>query len=215
MAILQTVVTPRQNQALSVIHSYIQSSGFPPSLVELKQELGISSNQSVLDLLHALEEKRCIRRHEGSARAIRILSQGFHVLGVKPLVPVVGETAAGPFLEAIEHAGTWHEVGEDIDRLEQVIFVRVKGDSMIGAGIEDGDMVLVRESIEFSSGKVVLAETPYGTTLKRFILQNKSPYKYLKPENPKHDILIFTKNIHMRGIAFKVFKQDGRALDVK
>ena len=209
------MVTPRQNQALSVIHSYIQSSGFPPSLAELKQELGISSNQSALDLLHALEEKSCISRHEGAARAIRILSAGFSALGVKPLVPVVGETAAGPFLEAIEHAGTWHEVGEDVERLDQVIFVRVKGDSMVGADIEEGDLVLVRESLEFSSGKVVLAETPYGTTLKRFILQNKSPYKYLKPENPNYDILIFTKNMRMRGIAFKIFKKDGRALDVK
>lgn len=215
MATSQTVVTPRQKQALRAIHSSIKSSGFPPSLAELKEELGISSNQSALDLLHALEEKRCIKRHEGSARAIRILHEGFRTLGAKPLAPVVGETAAGPFLEAIEHAGTWHEVGEDVERLDQVIFVRVKGDSMIGAGIDDGDLVLVRESAEFSSGKVVLTETLYGTTLKRFICQNKSPYKYLKPENPDHDIMIFTKNMRMRGIAFKVLKKDGRALDVK
>ncbi len=201
--------------ALNVLYTFIQSSGFPPSLAELKEELGISSNQSALDLLHALEEKLCIKRLEGAARAIRILSRGFEALGAKPLESIVGETATGPFLEAIEHAGTWHKVGEEIERLDQVIFVRVKGDSMIEAGIDDGDLVLVRESLEFNSGKVVLAETPYGTTLKRFVLQNKSPFRFLKPENSKYDIMIFTKNMRLRGIAFKILKKDGCTLDVR
>ncbi len=198
-----------------MLYQYIHASGFPPSFAELKEELNVSSNQSVLDLLRALEEKRFIKRNEGSARAIRILKNGFDILRVKPLAPVVMETAAGPLLETIEQADSWREIGEDVEQLDKMVFVRIRGDSMIDVGIDDGDVVLVKESKEFTSGKIVLAETLYGSTIKRFIVQNKSPYRYLKPENSNHDIMIFTKNMRLRGIALKVFKQDGRALDLK
>lgn len=215
MAIFNSQITKRQKDALSVLYKYIQTSGFPPSFAELKEELNVASNQSILDLLHALEEKRFIKRNEGAARAIRILKNGFSILGVKPLAPLVMETAAGPFFEAIEQADTWREIGEDVEQLDKMVFVRIRGDSMIGVDIDDGDVVLVKESKEFTSGKIVLAETLYGSTIKRFMVQNKSPYRYLKPENPNHDIMIFTKNMRLRGIALKVFKQDGRALDLK
>lgn len=215
MAFPVAQITKRQKDALQVLHRHINSSGFPPSFVELKDELGISSNQSLLDLLRALEEKKCIKRSQGAARAIRILKNGFRVLGVGPLIPMVGETAGGPVLEAIEQADTWKELGQEIEQLDQVFFVRIKGDSMINVGIDNGDVVLVKESKEFTSGKIVLAETPYGTTLKRFIVQNKSPYRYLKPENPRHDIIIFTKNMRLRAIALKAFKQNGSIVDLK
>lgn len=209
-------LTKRQKEVLTKIYNYIKTSGFPPSFADLKEELGVISNQTILDLLKILEGKKMIRREEGSARAIRILSRGYEILGFKALVPISGYSAAGPFIEAVEQAGEWKEVSGELSELENVFFVKVRGDSMVNANIDDGDLVLVKESQEFSSGKIVLAETPCeGVTIKRFIAQNKSPYKYLKPENPNYNITVFTKNMRLCAIALKIFKQDGRVLDIK
>jgi repressor LexA len=210
-----SVVTKRQKQVLRVLYDHINGSGFPPTLAELRDEMNVVSNQGVLDILFALENKKCIKREEGSARAIKILDHGFKELGVNVLIPVVGDTSCGAFVEAIEQSGTWQVVSDEIERLEQVYFVKARGDSMIGAGIDDGDLVLIRDSKEFTSGKIVLAEHPcYGTTIKRFIYQNKSPYRYLKPENPKYEIIIFTKNVRLKAIALKVFKKSGEIINL-
>ena len=74
---------------------------------------------------------------------------------------------------------------------------------MIKAGIEDGDLILFEKTKEFSSGDIVLAQTPDGTTVKRFISQDKSPYTYLKPENPEYKIILFTDEMKMIGKMIK------------
>lgn len=214
-AVSKKKITKRQKQVLQILYNYINGSGFPPTLAELREEIGVSSNQAVLDILGALETKKFIKRAVGSARAIKILEDGFSELGAKPLIPIVGNSSGGTFLEAIEQADTWQEIGDEVEKLDKVYFVKVRGDSMINADIDDGDLVLVRDSKEFTSGKIVLAEHPcYGTTIKRFIYQNKSPHRYLKPENPNYDIIIFTKNVRLTGLALKVFKKNGDIINL-
>lgn len=200
-------LTKRQKEVLNIIYNHIKSSGFPPSFEEFKEELEISSNQSLLDLLKHLEEKGYIKREEGSARAIRILRKGFDALRVPLFMPVVGTTSAGQFIEAIEEAGTWQELSKDVYKLnfDESMILRVNGDSMIGAGIDDGDMVIVRRAREFNSGEIVLAASMEGTTVKRFISESRRIY--LKPENPKYNIIPFTEEARLIGkVVFNLTK---------
>lgn len=194
------IITKRQKEVLQIIYDSIKDFGFPPSFSELKEKLNISSNQSLLDFFSALERKNLIVREQGSARGIKILKKGYKIIDAVPLAPIVGATSAGDFIEAIEEIDAWKPVSDVAATITgKAIIIRIMGDSMIGAGIEDSDLILFAKTKEFSSGDIVLAQTPDGTTVKRFISQNKPPYVYLKPENPKYKIILFTDEMKMIG----------------
>ena len=91
-------LTVRQKQTLMFIYNSIKYSGFPPTLSQLREELQVSSNQAVLDLLKILENKKYIRKEEGVARGIQLTQKGFEELNVSTYAPMVGVTAAGPFI---------------------------------------------------------------------------------------------------------------------
>ena len=193
MGIKEKIITERQKEVLEIIYNNLITAGFPPSFSELKEKLDISSNQSLLDIFSILERKNLIRREEGSARGIKILRKGYKAIGERPLAPVVGYTSAGSFTEAIEEINAWQPLSKDVETIaDDVMVVRVMGDSMINANINDGDLILFKKTKEFISGDIVLAQTPDGTTIKRFISQDKSPYQFLKPENPKYSNILFT-----------------------
>lgn len=198
----EVLITKRQKELLRIVYNYIKGSGFPPSFSDLKEELNVSSNQSVLDLLSALERKGFIKREGGSARAIKILKKGFEALGVKQLVPVVGTMAAGSFVEAIEEIGSWKELSQEVSQLsDDLMMLKVSGDSMINAGINDGDLILVKRTNYFKSGDIVLARNHDGATLKRIVLE-KGKY-FLKPENPNYSIILFTDETEIIGKMIK------------
>ena len=175
-------ITSRQSQVLKYIYKSISDSGYPPTLADIREELVVSSNQAVLDLLKILEAKGYIEKVEGMARGLRILDKGIQELGLKQMVPIVGVSAAGPYMQAYE-INEWRVV-DDVRVTSSDRLVRISGDSMIGAGIDDGDIVVIREAKEFKNGDIVLARNDDETTVKRFIHDNGKVY--LKPENPKH-----------------------------
>jgi len=175
-------ITARQAEVLKLIYKSISDSGYPPTLAELRQSLDVSSNQAVLDILKILEEKGCIKKEEGTARTIRILDKGIEELGLKQMASVVGISAAGPYMQAYE-INEW-KVVDDVQVTSADRLIRITGDSMIGAGINDGDIVIVRESKEFRNGDIVLARNDDETTVKRFVHDDGKVY--LKPENPKY-----------------------------
>ena len=175
-------LTKRQKQVLKFIYTSIKDSSYPPTLADLRDELSVVSNQAVIDILNVLERKGFIKREEGTARGIKILDSGFVAISKKPLIPSLGFTAAGPYKQAFENL-EWREV-EDLKTAQNVFIVDVIGDSMTGAGIEDGDKVLIQESREFKNGDVVLARDDDGTTIKRLV--NSEGRIYLKPENSKY-----------------------------
>ena len=189
-------LTPKQKKVLELIYDFINASGFPPSLADLKSALGAASNQAVLNFLNSLENKGYIARVKGEARGIKILPLGYKILNKDQLVPVAGETAAGPFIETLEDTSfTWMPISgqilkdEKINQSKEELFVvKVTGDSMLNIGIEDGDMLLVKKSKEFISGDIVLARTDEGTTVKRFIAEGGK--RYLKPENPAYENIV-------------------------
>lgn len=193
---MQYTLTKKQKKVLELIYNFLENSGFPPTLADLKAELGVSSNQSVLNFLEILEKKQCIKRAEGQARSIKILPLGLKILEKKQLAPVMGMSAAGPYIESFAETFTsWTPLSEQIFKNEkinkardEVFVIQISGDSMINAGIDDGDMLLIKKSKEFKSGDIVVARTDAGTTVKRFIAEGGK--RYLKPENPAYENLV-------------------------
>lgn len=184
-------ITPKQKKVLELIYDFINTSGFPPTLADLKNALSVVSNQAVLNFLDSLENKGYISREKGEARGIKILPLGYKILNRNQLVMIAGESAAGPFLETLEDTSfNWTILpgqileNEKIKQSEEVFIIKVHGDSMINAGINDGDMLLIKKSKEFKSGDIVVARTDNGTTVKKFIADGGK--RYLKPENPNY-----------------------------
>lgn len=201
-------ITKRQRDLLSILYHFIQDTGYPPTFEEMRQALKVTSNQSVVDLLNKLQEKKFIKKKESAARGIAILPLGFDVLGKPPLVAFLGITAAGVPLDPIEISGEWQSVSQDASILKGDVFIlKISGDSMINAGLTDGDIVLVKSEKEFISGNIVLADIDGKMTIKRFISEDKPPYLYLKPENPKYPLIYFNEKIILKGKVISVLKQ--------
>lgn len=199
-------ITPRQKQLLEIIYSYIKNSGYPPTFEEMREALGVSSNQSIIDLLEKLKVNELIRKSEG-ARSLVILPLGYEILQQPSLVAFLGVTTAGASMEPLEIPGEWQAVSKDTSILNGNIFLlKIMGDSMINAGIEDNDMVLVKERKEFVSGDIVLAQIQDEKTVKRFVSDDKPPYVYLKPENPNYGLIPFTDEMQLLGKVVSVIK---------
>lgn len=204
---MENPITKRQKELLSIIYRYIKDTGYPPTFEEMKERLGVSSNQSIVDLLEQLEKKSIIKHNEGIARSIAILPLGYEILDQPSLVAFLGVTSAGAPIETIEISGEWQSVSSEVAQLKDKVFLlKISGDSMINAGIENGDVVLVKSEKEFVSGDVVLAEVGDESIVKCFISDDKPPYIYLKPENPKYPILPFTDEMRLSGKVISVLK---------
>lgn len=204
---MKNIITKRQKELLEIIYDYIKDVGYPPTFEEMRNGLNVSSNQSIIDLLEKLKNKGFIQRNESAARGISILPTSYEILGKPPLVAFLGFTAAGAPLETIEIAGEWQEVPGEVAKLKQEVFLlKISGDSMINAGIDDGDVVLVQSYKEFISGDIVFAQTEDGSTVKRFMSEDKPPYVYLKPENPKYPFIPFTEETKLTGKVVSVLK---------
>lgn len=196
-------LTKRQLETLKIIYQNIELSGFPPSMAELRDKLSVSSNQSVINLLKVLENNGCIKKEENLARGLKILPKGYNALGVDLMAPVVGDSSCGPFVEAIEEVGKWISLPgtvwkNDVTESEEKLYIiQVHGDSMINAGIFDGDMLLIKQSREYKNGDIVVARGDDGTTVKRFVSEDKKVY--LKPENPAYKNIPFYEDLFLDG----------------
>ena len=203
---MHSQITKRQKELLGIIYDFIRDTGYPPSFEEMREGLGVVSNQSIVDLLAKLKRANFIKKGEG-ARTIAIKSQGYEILGRPVRAPVLGTTAAGTPLEQIAITGEWEQISGDAARLKDDVFLlKISGDSMINAGIDDGDVVLVQSKKEFFSGEIVLAEKDGESTIKRFISEDRPPYVYLKPENPKYQNIRFTDTTELKGKVVSILK---------
>lgn len=204
-----SALTKRQQELLEIIYKYIKNSGYPPTLQDLKDSLNVSSNQSVIDLLTKLERHKLIKRGESQARSIVLLPLAYEILNAPRLAPFLGISHAGAPIQTLETDGQWTPLSASIAKLDAEVFLlKVSGDSMINAGIDDGDIVLVKSAKEFVSKDIVLADVEGESTIKRFISEDKPPYLYLKPENPNHSIIYFTQSITLKGKVISVFKDE-------
>ncbi|HAI74542.1 MAG TPA: repressor LexA [Candidatus Moranbacteria bacterium] len=188
-------LTSKQRKVLEFIYTFLENSGFPPSISDLKEELNVSSNQSVLNFLYILEKKEYIKREGGQARGIKILPLGYREIGKNPLIKMAGISAGGSYVESFVNAFSFFPLAEKVlenekinESKDRVFVIQVAGDSMINAGIDDGDSLLIKESKEYKSGDIVIARTDAGTTVKRFIADGGK--RYLQPENPAYEKMI-------------------------
>lgn len=205
----QISITKRQRDLLEIIYEYIQNSGYPPTFEEMRERLGVSSNQSVVDLLGKLKERKYIKKEESEARGIAILPLAYKILGKPPLVAFLGMASAGMPIETPDIDGEWQTISKEVSELkDEVGLLKISGDSMINAGITDGDIVLVKHQKEFVSGDIVLAQVGSDWTVKRFISEDKPPYLYLKPENPNYQNILFAEDITLKGKIISIFKNN-------
>ena len=198
-------ITEKQKKVLEIIYNSIIIEGFPPSLADLRESLNLSSNQAVLNYLNSLEKKGFIQREEGQARGIKITLLGLKILGKERLAPVGGFAAAGPYIQSFADINfKWMDLPSEIpnEKLKQsddVFIIQVSGDSMINAGIDNGDMLLIKKSKEFKSGDIIVARRDDGFTIKRFIAEGGK--RYLKPENPAYENMpIIPGEVHFEGM---------------
>lgn len=187
-------LTERQRQILEFITKRIGEQGYPPTIREIGEEMGIRSTNGVNDHLKALERKGFLKREVLKSRALRPVSASDGHSNVVPAivpsggdtiaVPVLGRVAAGSPILADEHVETTVHVDSFFlgsAKRDRVFALRVTGDSMIDAGIHDGDYIFVKKQIEARAGDIVVAMIDGEATVKRF--QPKGDVVQLIPEN--------------------------------
>lgn len=187
-------ITARQTQILDFIRSEIHRRGFPPSVREIGEAVGLSSSSTVHSHLAALEAKGFIRRDPSKPRALEVLdyrdTERAIDYGQVHAVPLVGQVAAGsPLLAAENIEATIPLPGEMAD--ESTFILRVRGDSMIDAGILDGDFVVVRQQTHAENGQIIVALIDDDATVKRFY--READRVRLQPENSAMDPIYATE----------------------
>ena len=169
-------MTPRQQKVLSLVEKSVQERGYPPSLRELARTLGLSSTRGVEKHLAALEKKGLLKRRAG-ARALELAERPS---GKR--LPVLGRVAAGKPLLAEENLDGHMTLDAGSVPGDGCFLLRVKGESMTGAGILDGDLVLVRPQADADDGQIVVALLDGEATVKT--LRKQKDRIRLEPANP-------------------------------
>lgn len=169
-------LTPRQQQVLDCIADHINRNGYPPTLREIAACLKISGNLGVIKHLQALKKKGHIEKESGSSRGIRLVGQQADSLAL----PIVGRIAAGPLQLAVEEADETFAVDRSLARRGDFL-LRVRGESMIEAGILNGDLVQIRPQETAGDKEIVAVLVDDEATLKRFC--REPDHIRLQPEN--------------------------------
>lgn len=178
-------LTKRQEEVLQFIADYISDYSFPPSYQEIADAFGIASKHGVVRHLEALTRKGFIEKTDTTARSIRILDKRFQGPPEIINLPLVGRVSAGFPILAEENIEDHVAIPRRLIKNEGRYFtLRVRGDSMMNAGIMDGDMVIVRSSNLAEPGQIVVALIGDEVTVKRLIVKGEA--KYLKAENPEY-----------------------------
>jgi repressor LexA len=178
-------ITARQQRILDVIGETVRERGYPPTVREIGDAVGLTSSSSVHAQLANLERKGLLRKAATKPRAMALSAPGPRAESVP--VPLLGRIAAGSPVLAAEHAEDYLSVPAEYVRDDSDHFaLRVTGDSMIGAGIFDGDVVVVRSQSSAKDGEIVAALLPGPAedeaTIKR--LGHDGARVMLVPENP-------------------------------
>ena len=198
-------LSDKQREILAYLRDVTLSRGFPPSVREICQAVHLKSTSSVHAHLETLERCGYIRRDPAKPRAIEILDDEFSLnrRGVVN-VPLVGTVAAGQPILAQEHIENYIPVPAEYMPSEQSFMLRVKGDSMVNAGILSGDCVLVRQTQAVENGDIVVAMIEDGATVKTYY--HEQDHIRLQPENDTMDPIIIDGDVNILGKVFGVFR---------
>ena len=198
-------ISSKQQEILDYIKNEILNSGFPPAVREICEAVHLKSTSSVHSHLEALEKNGYIRRDATKPRAIEIIDDNFNLARREVVnVPLVGTVAAGQPILAVENIETYFPVPAEFMPNEQSFMLRVKGDSMVNAGIFDGDQVLVKQQTSAENGDIVVALVEDSATVKTFYKEDG--YYRLQPENDYMDPILVQDNLQILGKVFGVFR---------
>jgi len=177
-------LTARQHQVLDFITVHLAQRGYPPTLREIAEQLGVSGTLGIMKHLDALERKGYLRKEAGSSRGITMTDRGSPAV----LLPIVGVVRAGALQPAIEDIEGYFAIDRSQLKASDSFFLRVKGDSMINAAIRDGDLAMVRPQATAENRDIVVAMVNGEATLKRFYRERGQIR--LQPENPNMEPII-------------------------
>ena len=187
-------LTSRQQEILDFIRNSLEVLGAPPTRAEIAQAFGFASHNAAEEHLKALAKKGLIVLEPGSARGIRLVEQ----LGL----PLIGSVAAGSPIMAVENVQARYALDAALFSPRADFLLRVRGLSMINAGIFDGDLLAVHRCAEARNGQIVVARLDEDVTVKRF--RQHGPVIELIAENPDFEpIIVDTREqqIEIEGIA--------------
>ncbi len=183
-------ISDRQQLILDYIKNQIKNTGYPPSVREIGQAVGLKSSSTVHSHLLQLEEKGLLKRDPAKTRAIIPIEPESSDLITESLnLPVVGSVAAGSPILAEENIEEYLPVPVNFVGSGSHFILKVKGESMIEAGIMDGDYLIVRQQSSASNGEIIVAIVEDEATVKRFY--KKEGYIELRPENSSMQPMVF------------------------
>jgi repressor LexA len=182
-------ISPKQQEILEYIKQNILKKGYPPAVREICEAVHLRSTSSVHAHLETLEKNGYIRKDPSKPRTIEIVDDTFNLTRREIAnVPVIGRVAAGQPILAEENITDYFPLPVDMLPNEETFMLKVKGDSMINAGIFNGDNVIVSRQRTASNGEIVVAMVEDGATVKRFYRED-GHYR-LQPENDTMDPII-------------------------
>ena len=194
----QGKISAKQQEILDYIKSQILERGFPPAVRDICEAVHLKSTSSVHSHLETLEKNGYIRRDPTKPRAIEILDDSFQMLRRETAnVPIVGRVAAGEPLLAEQNIEDYFPIPTEFLPNNQTFLLKVRGESMINAGILDGDYVLVEQRQTASNGEMVVALIEDGATVKTFYKEEGvirlQPEKHLRIifQNTRYDMKMF------------------------
>lgn len=183
-------ISAKQQEILNYIKEEILKKGYPPTVREICEVVHLKSTSSVHSHLETLENNGYIRRDPTKPRAIEIVDDEFNLTRREMIhIPIIGRVAAGEPLLAVENIEDYFAIpSEFLPSNEELFILIVKGDSMINAGIYEGDMLIVQKQSIARNGDIVVALLDDSVTVKRFYKENN--YIRLQPENDFMDPII-------------------------
>ena len=182
-------ITPKQQEILDYIKNAILNRGFPPAVREICEAVNLKSTSSVHSHLEALEKNGYIRRDATKPRAIEIIDDNFNLVRREVVnVPIIGTVAAGQPLLAVENIEGYFPIPAEFMPNSQSFLLKVKGESMINAGIFDGDYVMVAQQDTVENGEKVVALIEDSATVKTFYKEEE--HIRLQPENDYMDPIL-------------------------
>src|SRR5205085_4131435 len=191
------MLTERQKKVLDFIQREQRDHGLTPSTREIQYHFRFASQTSAMQYIAALERKGFLQRHAGKARALITPLQKVRITDV----PIYGQIPAGMSSlteQDIEGHVSLDAQSANVSKNRSTFALRVRGDSMMGAHILDGDIVILEQSKDVQNGDIVAALIDGETTLKRYVVEHGRPY--LKAENSRYPNLIPARELKIQGV---------------
>lgn len=198
-------ITKKQMEILEYIKSEILNRGFPPAVREICEAVNLKSTSSVHSHLETLEKNGYIRRDPTKPRAIEIIDDNFNLVRREVVnVPIIGRVAAGEPILAVENIENYFPIPAEFMPNTQTFMLTVKGESMINAGIFDGDQILVQQQSTAKNGDMVVALVDDSATVKTFYKEDG--YYRLQPENDTMEPILVYGELKILGKVIGVFR---------